>query len=491
MYDRTGFDGIWLDMNEVTSFCADNAGECPDNAPKPTENCPRFSTFPDDDDWVPIFNPEAPMSLSLQNQTLSLDAMYACGQKFGFCSEYNLHSLYGIKQCQTTFNVLTRGNTNYISKDERPFILSRSTFPGSGKYTAHWTGDNWQEWDYLRYSIAGIMDMNMFGIPMVGSDVCGFFGKKGTPYTKEEADELCARWNQLAIFYPFAKNHYNRTKVEPHEPYVLGDKWKAISKKAIEQRFTYMRYMYTKLFEAHKNGGTVIRPLFFEFPNDLSCHDDYEQSFMVGDALKVTPQLAKGSLDIPSYFPQGSNWIDINNPDIEIVSEGQTYNLKNSDDYINIHIRAGKIVPIQPYENHQSKTTKDLIHKAGITLLTYPDRNGLADGTVYIDNDGKSLSDLENENYQYFQFKFSSQNGKSIQFYQIGGKAQSIRQSNNGIIDEVRILGQSTGLDKTDFACWFSKDLTPYQMKFKWTGGYLSLTPDEGALLNLDEVHAI
>jgi alpha-glucosidase len=82
---------------------------------------------------------------------------------------------------------LTNTSTSYPNSDDRPFILTRSTFAGSGKYTSHWLGDNWREWRYMNYSIAGIMNMNMFGIPHSGADVCGFFGEK-------RDDEMCARW---------------------------------------------------------------------------------------------------------------------------------------------------------------------------------------------------------------------------------------------------------------------------------------------------------
>lgn len=61
LFDKSEFDGIWLDMNEVTSFCKDNAGECPDDAPQPT------IADPNQNDWTPIFNPEAPNSKTLQN----------------------------------------------------------------------------------------------------------------------------------------------------------------------------------------------------------------------------------------------------------------------------------------------------------------------------------------------------------------------------------------------------------------------------------------
>jgi alpha-glucosidase (family GH31 glycosyl hydrolase) len=54
----------------------------------------------------------------------------------------------------------------------------------------------------MRYSIAALMNFNMFGIPHVGADVCGTFE---SDLEQEEQEEICGRWMQLATFYPFAR----------------------------------------------------------------------------------------------------------------------------------------------------------------------------------------------------------------------------------------------------------------------------------------------
>jgi len=84
-------------------------------------------------------------------------------------------------------------------KNQRPFIITRSTSLGSHKYGFHWTGDNRAEWPYLKGSIADNFNFQLYGIQMVGPDICGFGGNTN--------EELCSRWFQLAALYPFARNH--------------------------------------------------------------------------------------------------------------------------------------------------------------------------------------------------------------------------------------------------------------------------------------------
>lgn len=112
---------------------------------------------------------------------------------FNKFSEFDTHSLFGTMEVIGTNKFFTE-----VLK-KRAFIIERSSISGMGKYGSKWLGDNFSKVEYLAYSVYGIMNMNIFGIPLAGADICGFEG--------DTTPELCARWTVAGAFYPFSRNH--------------------------------------------------------------------------------------------------------------------------------------------------------------------------------------------------------------------------------------------------------------------------------------------
>jgi alpha-glucosidase (family GH31 glycosyl hydrolase) len=181
MHNEMAFDGLWEDMNEASNFCD---GVCYQSQQPETSVVSKLKYVPGDR----LFPQHA----------VSLDAVHGDGQL-----ELDTHNLLGFSEVRTTA-------AWYADRKERPFIISRSTFAGQGKFGSHWLGDNQANETHMGEQVIGIMMMNLFGIPVSGADICGFGGNTTA--------ELCARWTVVGSFSPFSRNH-NGFGFMSQEPY--------------------------------------------------------------------------------------------------------------------------------------------------------------------------------------------------------------------------------------------------------------------------------
>ncbi|KAK3987755.1 alpha-glucosidase [Cladorrhinum sp. PSN332] len=427
---EVAFDGIWIDMSEVASFCVGSCGsgnltlnpahppfELPgepgnlvlkypegfeltnsseassassaiytqDHPPTqttigaglPTTSPPVYRSTP-----IPgLRNIDyPPYVINNYHGDMGVHALSANATHRGGYLEYDFHNLFGHQILNATYQALLK-----VFEGKRPFIIGRSTFAGSGKWAGHWGGDNESLWAFMFFSIPQALSFSIFGIPMFGVDTCGFNGNSDY--------ELCSRWMQLSAFFPFYRNH-NAIGAISQEPYVWGSVIDA-TKTAMDIRYSLLPYMYTLMARASLDGSTVMRALAWEFPEEPWLADA-DRQFLLGEAVMVTPCLVQGSESVDGVFPgvdegavQGEVWYDwYTHRDVVSggqVKPGQNVTISAPLGHIPVYLRGGYVIPTQ----EPGMTTAESRENPW-GLIVALDKNGMARGSLYLD-DGESL----------------------------------------------------------------------------------------------------
>lgn len=183
----------------------------------------------------------------------------------------------------------------------RPFVINRSGFAGVQRYASTWAGDNMTEWKTLKNNIATVLGMGLSGVAINGCDVGGFYGPN------PEA-ELLVRWTQMGIFQPRFSIHSCNTNNTVTEPWMYKD-YTCYIREAIKLRYNLMPYLYSLVKEASEKGTPIMRPLFYEFQDDIDCYNE-DINFMFGSSILVANVVEKGAATKKIYLPKGTNWYD-------------------------------------------------------------------------------------------------------------------------------------------------------------------------------------
>ncbi len=281
-----GVRGLWIDMNEPTSFTPESGNSVPNDV---------------------TINGDGLLSTMAEG-----------------------HNVYALAEARATYEGMRAA-----APQRRPFILTRAGYAGIQRYAAVWTGDAPSRWETLRETVPMLLGLGLSGVPFVGSDVGGY-GGAATP-------ELYARWMALGSISPFFRVHTMQSGAR-QEPWRFGQEVEDLSRALIMERYRLVPYFYSLMEQASRTGAPVLRPLVYEFPQDTSSAS-IDDEVMVGPWLLYAPVLDRGATERRFSLPPG-RWFECTSGAVFEGPGAFTTNLTLAA--LPCFVREGAIIPRGP-----------------------------------------------------------------------------------------------------------------------------------------------
>lgn len=197
--------------------------------------------------------------------------------------------------------------------------LLRCAWAGSQRYGALvWSGDIDSSFRSLRNQLTAGLNMGLAWASVDGRpDLGGFHGGN---IHDPKFHEILVRWFEFGTFCPVMRLHGfrepfkqplgttgggKRNSGAENEVWSYGEEVYEICKKYMELRETLRPYVRGLMKEAHEKGTPVMRPLFYDFPDDPKTWE-IEDQYMFGSDILVAPILYADERERTLYLPKGS-----------------------------------------------------------------------------------------------------------------------------------------------------------------------------------------
>ncbi len=312
-----------------------------------------------------------------------------------YCSHRKAHNIYGMQMARATYEGLKK-----YSYPERPFVITRSAYSGTQRYSSTWTGDNVATWEHLWVANVQVQRMCMSGYSFTGSDIGGF--------AEQPTGELYTRWIQLGVFHPFCRAHSSGDHGD-QEPWSFDEEVIGIVRKFIEIRYQLLPYLYTAFWKYIRHGVPILKSLVIYDQEDTQTHFRSDE-FIFGDKILVCPILEQNATGRRMYIPRG-NWYNF--WDDTIISGGRETRVEADLDSMPLFIKEGAIIPKFPVQQYVGEKQID-----ELTLDVYF-KEGKEKSEIYEDaNDGY---DYNKGRYSLRSFELNGKKDKlTIQQHKLG-----------------------------------------------------------------------
>ena len=257
-------------------------------------------------------------------------------------------NIYPVVYAKTFYDGMTQAG------QEKILNLLRCAWAGSQRYGALvWSGDIDTTFTSLREQFASGLNMAMSGIPWWTTDIGGFDGGE---QDDPEYRELLIRWFQFGAFCPVFRLHGYRMNREPssnpakadtggpNEVWSYGEQAYEILTGHIFMRERLRPYITQLMRAAHEQGDPVMRPVFYDFPQDTSAWN-VEDQFMFGPDIMIAMVMELGMRKREVYLPAGARWTNAHTG--EEFEGGQTVMADAPLSHLPVFLRNGAEWPVK------------------------------------------------------------------------------------------------------------------------------------------------
>ena len=256
-----------------------------------------------------------------------------------------------------------------FSPSKRPFTVTRSGMAGMQRYAQTWSGDNSTSWETLKYNLKMGLGLALCGVSNLGHDVGGFAGPAPDR-------ELFLRWVQAGIFMPRFSIHSWNDDGSASEPWMYPDVAPVV-RDLIKFRYRLMPYLYDLEWRYHAVFEPIIRPTFFDFPEDPRTFGENDE-MMLGSSMLVAPVVESGQTTRSVYLPRGAEWLDYWSGDR--FSGGTTVTRPAAHSRPVLFVREGRVIPLN------IAPQSFLRREQALAFMLFPPLSGAFEGTLFEDD---------------------------------------------------------------------------------------------------------
>ncbi|MCX6198647.1 MAG: DUF5110 domain-containing protein [Bacteroidetes bacterium] len=227
---------------------------------------------------------------------------------------------------------------------KRPLIFHRWGGLGNHRYQIGFSGDYFINWKSLAYQPAFTANAANVGFGYWSHDIGGHMAGG----IKNEHDpELFTRWVQWGAFSPIFRTHATKNGEIERRIYKYPQANFNAMRKALQQRYTLLPYIYTMARFVYDSAVSLVRPMYYEFPEMEKAYH-LEHQYFFGNNMIVAPVTksmdGKETVSQTVWLPEG-NWFDYRNNNL--LQGGKEITANYALDEIPVFVKAGSIIPTQ------------------------------------------------------------------------------------------------------------------------------------------------